>query len=547
MKKILTLALAAVMLVGLLAACNNDGGQPASSAPSPSAGSANSPASSASAAPAPNVPDEPVKITIFQTSWGEFPADIDPSNNKWADIFKEEFPALDITWMFCSEAEYTERKNLLMGSGDFPDVLRAQQEEIGRWAEQGLIHDLHDFHDRLYPNVYNFLTPDEIRTTTYNGRIYAIKGILNGNSNPGFSFIRLDWLERLGMSMPTTIDELYDVMYAFTYGDPTGTGATTYAISGSTQGLSFDHLHVLWHSFGIVPGFWKNVNGTIIPDIIRPEAKEAIAFMRRCWEDGLIDKDTLVNQGQGEVEAKGTQGLIGMTTMASWGMAVRAYPNMLEGDPNAKVTECLPMAYNGKIEVPLNRNGGHNYVVTVACDYPELIVQFFNWSIEQDLSREPLYMLNLDKIISGEVGVHSIITGDRYVMDAPNSFMTPEALNEQYRFSYRLNHGTIQSLVGDDMVNAYRGQVEDTRARGEIMHECAYTSKDLVFQYGRKTDATITGPAFAEYWTDLTTYYKEMLAGVITGNLPLDDFDKWVDFFYANGGTEIIKEINELN
>lgn len=49
--------------------------------------------------------------------------------------------------------------------------------------------------------------------------------------------IRQDWLENLGLEMPTSLDELYDVLYAFTYNDPDGNGVDdTYGITSAGGG-----------------------------------------------------------------------------------------------------------------------------------------------------------------------------------------------------------------------------------------------------------------------------------------------------------------------
>jgi len=70
---------------------------------------------------------------------------------------------------------------------------------------------------------------------------------------------------------------------------------------------------------------------------------------------------------------------------------------------------------------------------------------------------------------------------------------------------------------------------------------------ELTMKYGRLNDSVLVGPVQAAKWGDLWMYFSEVATGIVTGDLPLDDFDKWVSFFDANGGREIIQEATELN
>ena len=550
MRRILALLLTAAMLIAVLAGCgNNDGAGDSSTSPSSSPAASSSPGAPAgTASNAPNVPAGPAKISILNNMFGTFPADVDPNDNKWVNIFKEELPHIDIEWILAPDgAEYTEMLNLLMGSGDFPDVFWGGGVN-GQWAEMGLLLEITDMHDRLYSNVYNFLTRDDLANTWYGGKQYGIKVINNGTQNPMLQYIRTDWLENLGMAMPKTLDELYDVLYAFTYGDPDGNGTDdTYGLCGGMQSYSFSHLWSIWCSFDVLPNYWTTVGNEIIPDVIRPETKKALEYLRKLWADGLIDKDTLVIPNQNEIEAKGTQGLIGVTGMASGGMAGRAYPNMVAGNPDARITELLPVPANGKIWLPLDRNGGKQYFITVACEYPEAVFELFNWAITQDTSREPLFALNADKIYLGEVGVNSRVVGDRFLLELPNADLTPEAAFDIYRFSYRFHFGTTSSLPNNLLIEAHRLLYEEGVAAGRNTHECQYTSKELTVRYGRLNEFVVGGPVMSELWSDLYTYWNEVSAGIIIGDLPLDDFDKWVSFFYSGGGQDIINEITALN
>ena len=54
----------------------------------------------------------------------------------------------------------------------------------------------------------------------------------------------------------------------------------------------------------------------------------------------------------------------------------------------------------------------------------------------------------------------------------------------------------------------------------------------------------LAGPREIELLPPLRTYFDELKMNIITGNAPLEAFDEWVEFFWANGGQEMVDEAN---
>ena len=100
-----------------------------------------------------------------------------------------------------------------------------QPEYVQEWSSKGLILELGDLIDEYAPN-YRELTSESVQAWgLYNGGEYAIvdqrseTAVLNR-----MMYIRQDWLDNLGLEIPTTFDELLEVIRAFTEDDPDGNG-----------------------------------------------------------------------------------------------------------------------------------------------------------------------------------------------------------------------------------------------------------------------------------------------------------------------------------
>lgn len=134
-----------------------------------------------------------------------------------------------IEWNCVSGDTLTEKKNLLLNSGsDLPDALMAASmtdSELITYGANGILIPLEDYiNEETMPNLMKIVEkrPEMLATCTMpDGHIYGLPTISemgfeykDGNTYyigaiPQFTAINTDWLEAVGMEMPTTVDELH--------------------------------------------------------------------------------------------------------------------------------------------------------------------------------------------------------------------------------------------------------------------------------------------------------------------------------------------------
>ncbi len=102
-------------------------------------------------------------------------------------------------------------------------------------------------------------------------------------------FIRKDWLENLGLAMPTTWEELYEVCHAFTHNDPDGNGVDdTYGLTGDGMGA----LRYFFSSTGVNNRSWnRTADGEWFFGALDDANIEVLTWLRKMYEDGSIDPD----------------------------------------------------------------------------------------------------------------------------------------------------------------------------------------------------------------------------------------------------------------
>ena len=269
MKKNCTLALLLVlaMVITCLAGC---GSNSAASASAPAEQSASAPAESK--APAAPVAASQVEETSTQepgSAITEGPADYTEANanndyDGWREMLKTLHTELPITenpvsltyflgyetagltyiegnnlenqqvWKWLAEntgvkmeltvvdkANETDKFNLMIASGDYTDFMNISDYAAGPEAalNEDIIIDLGEYLEDNMPNYSEIIHADQnVYSKVQDADMFlCIYPIKDQNANPGGigTFVRMDWLEDLGLDVPTTYDELTDVLTAF--------------------------------------------------------------------------------------------------------------------------------------------------------------------------------------------------------------------------------------------------------------------------------------------------------------------------------------------
>ncbi|MNB88713.1 Lipoprotein LipO precursor [compost metagenome] len=278
-KKLTTGLLAAVMVAGL-AGCGGGNGEN---------NAVNSDTSSFNKEGLPIV-GEPVTLKVLTVRWGSMGDTF--TQNQWLKDL-ETNTNVKIEWEVMSSNDWAEQKSIMLASGTLPDVVLGNQS----FSDSDIVNNLSYFRpldeyiDQYMPNLKAAMeeTPDMKKISTFpDGKIYSLPTRLP--SRPKSSrqpVINKTWLEKLGLKVPDTIDELYNVMKAFKEQDPNGNGKAD----------EIPYIEVsndLISPFGIAD---LNNNNMLVKDgkaVYYPtseEYKEGLKWENKLYTEGLLDKE----------------------------------------------------------------------------------------------------------------------------------------------------------------------------------------------------------------------------------------------------------------
>lgn len=240
-------------------------------------------------------------------------------------VFKEK-TGIDIKWMHPPVGQETDQFNLMVSTNDLPDMIEYNWASYPGGPEkamqEGVLIKLNDLIDQYAPNLGNIYRKyPEIRkqVTTDNGTMYNFPYLYvdEGLEGPFKGFqIRQDWLDKLGLAMPKTMDDWYSVLTAFRNNDPNGNKEkdelpfeSGKAASSTTMNTGLRFFMTAW---GMTPDYngWYRVDNKIKFAFAQPEYLKYLKTMAKWYKEGLIDPDYAITDAKG-VDSKMTTNKVG--------------------------------------------------------------------------------------------------------------------------------------------------------------------------------------------------------------------------------------------
>lgn len=309
-KKKLALGMAVVLAVSALSGCGSEGKTSGEASVEGSkteeTGSVNNSAETQSVEEVAEEIAYPEEITIFSKLGANARAAGFTSNNDtyWAQAL-EEITGTHVEWTQPADDVMAEKFNLMIASEEYTDAIVYGWTSVEggpeMYVEDEIILDLTELIPECMPNLNAYLEEHpEVKRVMQNdeGQILYIPFIrddvaLNIYHGP---LIRTDWLEKLGLEVPETTDDLYNVLKAFKEQDPNGNGeADEIPMSGVgfDENAAFAIGNLLW-AFDTHYSFYVE-DGEVVWGPVEDKFAEGLEYIAMLFNEGLIDVDYLLN------------------------------------------------------------------------------------------------------------------------------------------------------------------------------------------------------------------------------------------------------------
>ena len=225
----------------------------------------------------------------------------------------EDYTGVDVDLQWVANDALAEKNALYLTSpSTMPQIISwggTVTGDVVSAAKNGAFVDLNDYiwDSEKYPNL-SAMSKDVAANLTVDGKLIAIPRT-RVVGRYGLCY-RQDWAEKLGVELGpnATPDDVYDMLYAFTYNDPDGNGVDD--TIGMEMTLYTGPFDIIQTWFGCGNG-WAEVNGQLIPVWMQDEYFEAADYIKKLYDDGLMPKDwvTIPTDSWSEGCKKGENGV----------------------------------------------------------------------------------------------------------------------------------------------------------------------------------------------------------------------------------------------
>lgn len=438
-----------------------------------------------------------------------------------------------INWEVNRSDYHTVMQTRLAAASNLPDiVLLPQNSDPVKYGSNGVILKLNDLITKYAPNTVKLFAKYPVARKTLtapDGAIYGYPGQISPAANQfnclGLGY-RLDWLQKLNIPEPKTMDEWYQMLVAFRDRDPNGNGEKDeipYVAAGPWA------ISIFQTAYGIAnsnQGFRVNDAGKVEYGWISPKAKDLFTTMAKWWEEKLIDQGMLTAHGD-----KAMAYIIGNQTGAQniWAQRLDQYTKEMQGKfPNARWVLAMPPQgpYGDGFYEEYSIVDTNRYAVTKSSKRPELAVRWLDYMFASE-EGQMLFNFGIDGLTytmaNGKPTLNDFVLNNKTY---PNPSMVMISLGAS----------RVPQLVLPEAL----AQKSRALMPADSLSRLERASQFYKPQFPPVMSTSDEASQIARKMADIETYRNEMAQKFNTGREPISKFDDYVKTLKSLGIDEVI-------
>ena len=476
-------------------------------------------------------------------------------NNAYTRLLNERLNVQNQDVFEAMDEQYTDSVTMVIAQNDLPDVMIVEDlDELQYLVDNDMIADLTDSYNNCMSdtikNIYGSYGRDILDVVTFGGKIMAIPET-NISDGPNLNWLRKDWMDALGLSAPRTLSDVEEIIRQFKEKDPGHNGA------GNTVGLVCDTslcggcgysseytLDIIFAAYGAFPKQWiYDEDGNVVYGSVQPEAKEALAHIHELYKEGILDQDFLMRTSSNLIELI-VDGQCG-SFFGPWWAPNNPLMQAVEQNKDAEWQPYLIATEKSGLTSYHTQNPSGKYIVVrkgyeypeIACKIVSVLFDYLRYNDRDNQEIVDYYKENVDPTAR------------------------PFAINVDYNNALQICYGELNHVFAGDksaddlnvleysyyeacesyLKDAENASAEDWAAYTSRITACKIlndgrTNKVESLYFG-ETETMVTD------WWSLENLESDTFLKIVTGESSLDEFDRFVENWYQNGGETITKEV----
>lgn len=447
---------------------------------------------------------------------------------------------------------YDQKVSMSIATGDIPDIMKVDLTTLKQLVENDMIEDLTESYkdcatDKI-KEMYDSYGGRALESATFDGKLMALPSTQCANV-PTMLWIRQDWMDKLGLEAPKTMDDVENILQEFVTKDPgnNGAGKTIGLVGASNIGgvygglFQMDNILSLYNAF---PGQWIEEDGKVVFGSTTDNMKKGLEKVSELFKKGLIDPQMAVREGD-DVTSLIINGQCGAFFGPWW---APDYPlnDAKKLNPDAQWTPYIaPVNEDGSVTAYTQNPASEFYVVRKGFEHPELLVKIASVindkMVYEDYSKEELMNYTKQGVDTGVRPVNILINDYNATIDM-----------------YKNIDLALKGEKDPESLGADKGNYEKCKEYLENPNSpsadawSGYTSRMISPKLMGETKVNEVNPVFFGQtesmklkWANLQKLQDETFLKIVTGEAPVDSFDEFVSTWKSTGGDQITKEVEE--
>jgi len=493
--------------------------------------------------------DPPIEVSVVSsTGTNVLFADGESINDNIMTRTYKDILGIQFVNKWVSDASQTvEKMNLSINTNNLPDISKVDLNQLHRMIKQDQLADLTEVYEKyaspLLRKAMEYGGGEGFEAASLNGKIFGMPVPVDYYENVAIMYIRQDWLDKLKLQAPKTIDELVNVANAFAQQDPDGNGKPdTYGIAlDNALGMGFDGISAAFKAY---KGLWiKDSSGKLAYGSVQPEMKDALAKLQELYKTKAIDPEFGAKDWGKTADDIGA-GKGGIYFGAFWQPLYPLSTTMTHTPDSDWKAYPIPVGADGTV-VPKRATNVYNWMVARKdMEHPEALVKSMNlWAemwIEGGKYNDLFYkeIQGSEKYKGKEIHQYA----KPYFFDDPGKNMV---IGKQFKAAMEKDDGSLVTHPdGQWKWEAYKNNEPNGWAFMKYLSE----SESVLEQYGENYvhQAFLGAPTdtMVKRLANLNKIESETFTKIIMGNAGIDEFDKFVKQWNQLGGENITEEVN---
>ena len=454
---------------------------------------------------------------------------------------------------------YQETVSMTIASRELPDVMVVNDMDMLQLlVDNDLIEALtqvyEDCTSSRIKDIYNSYGSEILDNVTFDGKLMALPET-NIDDGPSLCWLRKDWMDKLGLDAPETVEDVENIVHEFVQKDPGGNG------KGETVGLvcddeltggcgySYEYQNdIIFASFGAFPKQWiYNKDGEVVYGSVQNEAKAALGKLRQMYQQGTLDNNFLMRESSNIIELI-VSGKCG-SFFGPWWSPNNPLMSAMQKNPNAEWQPYLIQTDKDGQTSFASQNPNDKYVVVrKGYKHPEIVMKIVS--------------VLFDDLRYDEEDVREM---ERYYQDNVDPTARPLAINVDYKDALMRCYDSLKDAIQgrkklEDLgllegayyisCSKYLDRKKDTSAQKSWEDWAAYASRMTACSVLRKGQTRQVKSLFfgetktmKSNWWRLEELEKKVYLEIVTGQKPLSYFDEFVKEWNRQGGEKIRGEV----